>query len=298
MNLLQLQYFKALAEREHLGKTAEELRISAPSLSATIARLERELDVRLFDRSGKHIRLNNFGRMYLEHVKNIFTSLDNAQKELKDAKKEKNNKIFIAMSSPTIYHQTFQAFLKEQPDISTSYTIIKVENWLDPSYLFQFDFILTTSTDIIGDDWEYEILCPDDKAMLVVYKGHPFETRTSVNFIETKEERFIALSKGYSTRKFFDSLCAAGNFTPNIILECDYQMRSKLVAEKYGITITTESGARSAAWNNGIRFIGISDPGMCRPQALIWNKRKYMTRSAMIFRDFITSYYKEHLFGC
>ena len=55
MELLQLYYFKVLAEREHLTRTAESLMIAAPSLSATISRLENELGVKLFDLSLIHI---------------------------------------------------------------------------------------------------------------------------------------------------------------------------------------------------------------------------------------------------
>ena len=69
MKLLQLYYFKALAEREHLTATAAELYISPPSLSAAISRLETDLGVPLFDRVGRNIRLNDKGRQFYDHVK-------------------------------------------------------------------------------------------------------------------------------------------------------------------------------------------------------------------------------------
>ena len=47
MELLQLRYFIKLAQRQHLTQTAEELMISASSLSATIRKLEKELTVDL-----------------------------------------------------------------------------------------------------------------------------------------------------------------------------------------------------------------------------------------------------------
>ena len=40
MKMLHLQYFKALAENEHLFRTANELYISPSALSASISRLE------------------------------------------------------------------------------------------------------------------------------------------------------------------------------------------------------------------------------------------------------------------
>ena len=50
MELLQLRYFKAVAENESLTQTANKLFISPPSLSSTISRLEKELGTELFDR--------------------------------------------------------------------------------------------------------------------------------------------------------------------------------------------------------------------------------------------------------
>ena len=49
MELLQLKYFQTVARLEHMTKAAEELHIAQPSLSKTIARLEKDLGVPLFD---------------------------------------------------------------------------------------------------------------------------------------------------------------------------------------------------------------------------------------------------------
>jgi len=65
MKLLQLYYFRALAEKEHLYRTATELYISPSALSTTISRLEKELGVQLFDRVGRNIRLNDNGKKIL-----------------------------------------------------------------------------------------------------------------------------------------------------------------------------------------------------------------------------------------
>ena len=45
MELLQLKYFQTVARLEHMTKAAEELHIAQPSLSKTIARLEKDLGV-------------------------------------------------------------------------------------------------------------------------------------------------------------------------------------------------------------------------------------------------------------
>jgi LysR family transcriptional activator of glutamate synthase operon len=66
MELLQLKYFQTAAKMQNFSQAAEMLNISQPSLSITIARLEDELNAKLFDRKGRNIELNETGRVFLE----------------------------------------------------------------------------------------------------------------------------------------------------------------------------------------------------------------------------------------
>ena len=75
MNEQQMRYFQKLAERQNLSRTAQELVISPPALSAVIRRLEEELDCRLFDRNGRGIVLNQNGQLLLRRVNNYVFSL-------------------------------------------------------------------------------------------------------------------------------------------------------------------------------------------------------------------------------
>ena len=154
MGLLQLHYFKILAEREHLTQTAKELMVSAPDLSASLARLEREVGVQLFDRVGRNIRLNEYGHIYLKHVNNIFASLENAKLEIQDARNTQNMRLSVGISSPIIWHEAFQAFIKAHPKIAISHTLVRTNVLGNPSTCAQFDFIITATRDLPGSDWD------------------------------------------------------------------------------------------------------------------------------------------------
>ena len=65
-------------------ESAEELFIAQPSLSQTIGRLEKEIGVPLFDRHGRVIRLNQFGKAFLEHVETLFRELEEGQRKVQD----------------------------------------------------------------------------------------------------------------------------------------------------------------------------------------------------------------------
>lgn len=58
MDLLQLRYFIAVAETEHVTHAAESLNVAQPALTKTIKKLEKEIGFPLFERKGRGITLS------------------------------------------------------------------------------------------------------------------------------------------------------------------------------------------------------------------------------------------------
>jgi len=108
MDLLQLRYFQVVARVEHMTKAAEELLISQPSLSKTIRRLEKEIGVPLFDRQGRSIRLNQFGKACLEHTASLFQELEEGQCQVRDMAGLEHGEVSLVASSlhglPALLH--------------------------------------------------------------------------------------------------------------------------------------------------------------------------------------------------
>ena len=68
MNLQQLYYFRKLAEVQHYTEAAKALYITQPSLSDSIASLEHELSVSLFQKKGRGVQLTKYGQEFYEYV--------------------------------------------------------------------------------------------------------------------------------------------------------------------------------------------------------------------------------------
>lgn len=71
MELYQIRYFLALVEQGSFVKAAETSFVSQPTLSAGIKKLEDDLGVRLFERSGRETTLTSAGTRFLAHARTI-----------------------------------------------------------------------------------------------------------------------------------------------------------------------------------------------------------------------------------
>ena len=82
MNYNYLRYFSVLAQLEHYTLAAARLEISQPSLSSAIRSLEDELGVKLFEKSGRNIRLTEQGRYFQKKVDAAMAALSEATEAL------------------------------------------------------------------------------------------------------------------------------------------------------------------------------------------------------------------------
>lgn len=75
MNLKDLEYFKAVAEKGSFSKAAEYCNASQPTISNSINRMEKELGTLLFNRSTRTLALTEKGEEILAYAHSILVSM-------------------------------------------------------------------------------------------------------------------------------------------------------------------------------------------------------------------------------
>lgn len=86
MELRQLRYFIAVAERLSFSKAAEHLHVTVPPLSRQIRQLEEELDVQLFVRDRRHVVLTDAGQLLLREARALLAQTSHACDSVRLAK--------------------------------------------------------------------------------------------------------------------------------------------------------------------------------------------------------------------
>ena len=135
MDIRQLESLVVVAEQGSFSEAARILHISQPSISTHISALEKELGIRLFNRTTKKVVLTSQGKEIYEYALGIF----NLTKRIRDLGSSPNSQTLQlgASSVPSAYMlpEIMRGFREEYPDcriaLRQSDSAIVVEELLD-----------------------------------------------------------------------------------------------------------------------------------------------------------------------
>ncbi len=120
MELRHLRCFLAVTEELHFARAAEKLHIEQSPLSRTIKELEEELGVALFARTTRSTRLTRAGSLFLDHVRRVFTVLQQARDSVHAAVQGFNGQLRIALSdgiAPSRLPALLALCRQEEPEV-------------------------------------------------------------------------------------------------------------------------------------------------------------------------------------
>lgn len=287
MELSQLRYFQTVSRLEHFTRAAEELHISQPSLSKSIANLEEELGVQLFDRDNRNVHLNNYGKAMLAHVEKVMFELDEAMTELRDMKSGEGGSIRIASSffldSPTGFSAYTKAFFFNNPGVSLHVYYMDAGSMLPLLRERRIDFALLTEpvqdADVVNEElYSYRM-------GLVVPRDDPLAQRKSVHLAELKDYRFVCNNSSPDQRDTIFDICARAGFRPRIRMECDdADLIGEAVSRGLGITFVTRRRFRendvddpTRPWRKNTAFVEVEDEFCARTIRIAYLRTAYHT---------------------
>lgn len=291
MEFQQLKYFKAVADEGKLVKAAQDLFISPPALSASIARLEKEVGMKLFDRTSKSIVLNKQGKIFLHYVNHIFQTLDNAKAEMERSVAEEDDRLVIAVTSTNSWIDLICAFTLEYPEINISHSSVSLTALSDGDFSHKFDFLLAAEGDLTpGSDLIVKPVFTDQLALLV-NPDHPLAgKKDGVSLSEVLNQPFFAPTPNQSVSRILEILFQKIGKKPHNYTECSYLMRRSMVIANRGVTVSTMRG-KSAESDPGILFLPITDPVFPLRQILCHHTKSEFRHSEKLFLDFADRFY-------
>lgn len=96
-----LRYFLAVAETGNFSRAARSVAVTQPTLSAGIAKLERELGARLFDRDRQRVALTPAGSRFLIRARRIAAEYEHALVELAEPAEPSLLRVGVLNTIPT-----------------------------------------------------------------------------------------------------------------------------------------------------------------------------------------------------
>ena len=123
MNIIQLKYFKYVADEMSVTKASRRLFVTQSAVSQQIRLLEDELDCKLFYRKGQHLQISQDGEFIYQKAKNIISQFEGIRNDLKSRGENVVGKIKIGSGpvvSKMLLPDIVSDMLIDYPDVSFS----------------------------------------------------------------------------------------------------------------------------------------------------------------------------------
>ncbi len=247
MDIDELRRLLVLAEYERITDAAEALQMSQPTLSRLLARAERELGTRLFERDAAGARPNPYGEVVLAAARDITRRYDQLRDDLATLLDPETGTVrlaFMDSMATSLVPRILRDFRREAPHVRVALQQ-KPGHQLIPdlaSGLTELAIIAPRPAGPHG--W---LPLQRQRLVLVVPAGHRLAARRRARLNELADEDFVTVPPGFGFRSLVDDLLAADGASVRVAFESDDLATIEgLVAAGLGVSILPE------------RFAGVS----------------------------------------
>ncbi|MCP1308884.1 LysR family transcriptional regulator [Paenibacillus tyrfis] len=290
MEWQQLEYFHTVARLQHMTLAAQTLCITQPALSRSIARLEKELGVPLFERNGRAIVLNRYGRLFLNRVNRIMNEYQEGKRELEDLIHPEHGEVSLGFLHTLGVHSipdVIRSFRSAYPQIHFQLHQNSTQFLLDQLSAGGIDLCMAAPQETKHMQWAS---LWNEELFVIVPKDHPLAASESVLLEDIRSEPLISFKKGYGLRKITDKLFEQAGIGPDIRFEGDeVHTIAGLVAAGLGVAVIPDTKGIERA---NLSFLRVRWPECRRVIGIGWIEGRYLSPAAERFRDFVIDYFR------
>lgn len=287
MTLNQILYFQKVANLENYHQAAEELYISQPSLSRSMASLENELGVTLFEKEGRGVTLTKAGRMFLEYADRILADCHIAVGKMREISMD-GGKIDIGYVFPLAGHyipHRVKLFLDQPENQKVVFNFWQNHTPAIAKKVKTGELDVGFGGCLEKDDMEFFPVA-NQKLVIITPKDHPLAERESIPFAELNRYPVIGYDKdswmGTRTR----ALYAKYNIQPDIVVECpDEYSIVALVRESFGIALMPRTDILELA--PGVCIHSIENLDIYHQIFMFWMKERYRLPAVERFIEYM-----------
>lgn len=220
MELITIRYFLSVAKHLNFSQAAEENNISQSSFSKAIMRLERDLGVKLIDRSRHPIALTPAGKCFYDRMVAIEPQFREAMDELTTFTKGEALRLFICPRSYQ-YKMALEEFLQKETGIR-----IQVDETSDITEVSEaarsgkYDFVISPKPFDLPEDVRATVLY-DDALYLLTAASSPLAANLEISLKELDGQDFY---EAQYTKLLVLELARRFGFTPNCVYPTDNKM--------------------------------------------------------------------------
>ncbi|WP_419955529.1 LysR family transcriptional regulator [Neobacillus niacini] len=276
MELRDLKSFIEVVIHQSFTKAAAHSYLSQPSFSKAVKKLEEELEVELFDRSTRHLRLTDAGQIVFEQAQKALESLNEITILLDDLKNVVSGEIKIGIP-PLIGTLFFPNIARQIQEMYPNVSLHLVERGAKLIGQLVENGQVDLGIVVLPADTSKFNVHPfiTDEFVLYVHKKHPLAKRSILGISELKDEKFILFSDEFTLHDYIKNVCLEAGFIPKVSYQSSqWDLIVELVSSEFGITLLPKS-IYSKQNNPNVQIVPLAEPTLHWRLGIITKKEAY-----------------------
>lgn len=247
----QLRAFHAVATQGGFSKAAAHLRLTQPTLSDQVRKLETDFDVVLFNRNSRTVSLTEAGRQLLSITGRMFECEAEALRYLEQSQNLLTGALTLSADAPFHVLQVLGAFRNRYPGVTVTLKIGNSEEILNQ--LFDFEADIGVFAQVPEDPRLKVLTLREDPLVAVVAADHPWAALGAVKFRDLAGQPLVLRERGSTTRRLVEDEFSRLKIAPGPVLEVEGR----------------ESIREAVAAGNGIGFVSKPEFGFDTRVAMV-----------------------------